>query len=285
MTAITLDGAPSLQPRTAPFGRLLASEIRLLLRRPRTIVALAVLALVPVLIGVGIWAAGGDSGGGPPLFDMLSGNGLLLPLAALMVALPLLLPLTVSMAAADAIAGEANHGSLRGLLLAPVGRIRLVAMKAIGVAAVIAVGLSVLLVFGVLSGWIFLGGNGLITLSGTTLSFVDGMGRVLLAMVLIFTQLAAVGAVALAISASTDHPLVVMAGTLGMLIVFTVLSNISALDWLHPMLLTTGWMSMAADLLRDPLTLDGTGGPLLRAGCYVIIGLGLATVRMLNREG
>ena len=52
------------------------------------------------------------------------------------LALALLLPLAVAMAAADAIAGEAAHGTLRGLLLAPVGRLRLVGMKAFGVLVV-----------------------------------------------------------------------------------------------------------------------------------------------------
>ena len=54
----------------------------------------------------------------------------------MVLALALLLPLAVAMAAADAIAGEAAHGTLRGLLLAPVGRLRLVGMKAFGVLVV-----------------------------------------------------------------------------------------------------------------------------------------------------
>jgi len=72
---------------------------------------------------------------GPGLIAAITGNGLMLPIAALRVTLFLLLPLGVSIAAADALAGEAAHGSLRGLLLAPIGRVRLVAVKAFGVFA------------------------------------------------------------------------------------------------------------------------------------------------------
>jgi ABC-2 type transport system permease protein len=96
-------------------------------------------------------------------------------------------------------------------------------------------------------------------------------------------QLAAVGAVALAVSSTTDHPLVVLAATLGGLIVFGVLSAIPALDWLQPLLLTTGWFAIA-DVLRDPLPLDGLASSSLRAGCYLLVGVGLTLARTITRE-
>ena len=87
-------------------------------------------------------------------------------------------------------------------------------------------------------------------------------------------QLAAVGAVALAISAVTEHPLVVLAAVLGGLIVFGVLRAIPALDWLQPYLLTTGWTA-GADALRDPLPLDGLVESSLRALLLPAVGGGL----------
>ncbi len=41
-------------PRSAPLGRLLGSELRWVLRRPRTLVLLGVFALIPVLIAIGV---------------------------------------------------------------------------------------------------------------------------------------------------------------------------------------------------------------------------------------
>ena len=190
------------------------------------------------------------------------------------VALALLLPLAVAMAAADAIAGEAASGTLRGLLLAPVGRLRLVGMKAFGVLVVAVAAVLALAVVGVLAGLIVVGGAGgqLVTLSGTTLGFGEALGRVALVAVWTVGQLAAVGAVALAVSAWTEHPLVVLAAVLGGLIVFGVLGAIPALDWLQPYLLTSGW-SAGVDALRDPLPLagmlgrDGAGALLPRRRC------------------
>ena len=272
-------------PVRAPLGRLLRSELRWILRRPRTQIALTLLALVPVLIGVGIAAAG--SSDGPGLLTQIAGNGLVLPVAALSICLTLLLPLAVAMAAADALAGESAHGTLRGLLLAPVSRARLVLVKAVGVLAVAVIAVAAVTVVGIVTGLVLVGpsgsAHGLLTLSGTEIGPGSALVRVLLAAAWTVVQLAAVGAVALAVSSATDHPLVVLAAVLGGLIVFGVLSAIPALDWLQPALLTTGWFAIT-DVLRDPLPLDGLASSSVRAGCYLLIGLTLALARTLTRE-
>jgi len=283
MTAPVVD--PVLDPpRSAPLGRLLGAELRWVLRRPRTLVMLALFAAVPVLISIGVALADG-SGRGPGLVSAIAGNGLVLPVAALSLALVLLLPLAVSMAAADAIAGESAHGTLRGLLLSPVGRLRLVGMKAFGVMVVATLATLVIAVVGVLAGMIVVGGaeGQLVTLSGTAVGLGDALLRVGLVAIWVIGQLAAIGAVALAISAVTDHPLVVLASVLGGLIVFGVLAAIPSLEWLQPWLLSSGWTA-GADALRDPLPLGGMIESSLRALCYVAVGAGLTTYRMLRRD-
>jgi ABC-2 type transport system permease protein len=243
---------------------------------------LGLFALIPVLIAIGIVVADRQAGGG--LIGAVAGNGLVLPIAALTLSLTLLLPLAVAMAAADAIAGEASHGTLRGLLLAPVGRLRLVGVKAFGVLVVAMLAVLVIAVVGVLAGTLVVGGSGqVVTLSGTTLGTGEALGRVALVAVWVVGQLAAVGAIALAISSLTEHPLVVLASVLGGLIVFGVLGAIPALDWLQPWLLTSGWAA-SADALRDPLPLGGLGESTLRALCYLAIGLGFTAVRMQRRD-
>jgi ABC-2 type transport system permease protein len=285
MTATALTGLPETAPRTAPLGRLLGAELRWVLRRPRTLVMLAVFALVPVLISIGVAVADEGPGDGPGLVGAVAGNGLVLPIAAMTLALALLLPLAVSMAAADAIAGEAASGTLRGLLIAPVGRLRLVGMKAFGVLVVATLATLALAVVGVIAGLVVVGGaeGQLVTLSGTAVGLGEALARVALVAVWTVGQLAAVGAVALAISSVTEHPLVVLASVLGGLIVFGVLGAVPALDWLQPYLLTSGWTA-GADALRDPLPLDGMAESTLRALCYVAVGGGLTIHRMLGRD-
>jgi ABC-2 type transport system permease protein len=288
-TTAAAEPAPSVAGRrSAPLGRLLAAEIRWVLRRPRTLVVIGLLGLVPIAIAIGVATVGGPGGGdgrGPGLVAAVVGNGLVLPIAALGLTLALLLPLAVGMAGADAIAGESAHGTLRGLLLAPVGRLRLVAVKAVGVLTVAVVAVLVVAVVGVLAGLVVVGGaeGSLVTLSGTTLGVGEALGRVALVAVWTVGQLAAVGAIALAISSVTEHPLVVLASVLGGIIVFGVLSAIPSLEWLQPVLLTSGWTA-GTDALRDPLPLDGMGSSTLLAAVYLVLGLAFTVWRMRARS-
>ncbi|SDF97274.1 ABC transporter permease [Pseudonocardia oroxyli] len=281
MTAVA-ETAVGPERTAAPLGRLLAAEVRWVFRRPRTLITLGLFALIPVLVAVGVVVADRN---GPGLIGAVAGNGLVLPIAALTLALALLLPLATAMAAADALAGEAAHGTLRGLLLAPVSRVRLVGVKAFGVLVVAAAAVLVIAVVGVLAGMVVVGSadGQMVTLSGTTLGFGEGVARVGLVAVWVLGQLAAVGAVALAVSSLTEHPLVVLASVLGGLIAFGVLSAIPALDWLQPWLLTSGWTA-ATDALRDPVALDAMGSSTVRALCYAAIGLGITVWRMQRRD-
>lgn len=255
-----------------------------MLRRPRNLLALLLLAGLPVLLGTAIAITGGPgSRGGGSILAAVAGNGLVLPVAALVLAQSLLLPLVVAMVAADALAGEASHGTLRGLLLAPVGRVRLVGIKAFGVLVLAVLAVTVVAVSGVLTGLVIVGGDGMVTLSGTTLPIGSALGRVALAAGWSAVQMAAVGAVALAISSLTEHPLVVMAATMGGLIVFGVLGTIPALDWLQPVLITTDW-SAVMDVLRDPMSGDTLVTGLFRAGCYLLIGLSATIARVVTKD-
>lgn len=271
-------------PRRVPLGRLLGAELRWVLRRPRTLVMLGVFALIPLLISIGVTVSA-RAGSAAGLVAAIAGNGLVLPVVAITLALVLLLPLAVTMAAADAIAGESASGTLRGLLISPVGRLRLVGMKAFGVLVVATLATLAMAVVGVLAGLLIVGGadGQLVTLSGTTLGLGDALGRVALMVGWTIGQLVAVGAIALAISSVTDHPLVVLASVLAGLIVFGVLGAIPALDWLQPYLLSSGW-GAGVDVLRDPLPTAGLVESTLRALSYAAVGTGLTIYRMLGRD-
>ncbi|HEY0639702.1 MAG TPA: ABC transporter permease subunit [Pseudonocardiaceae bacterium] len=288
MTAVVPSpSAPRVRP--APLLSMVRSELRWVFRRPRNLVGLGLLSLLPVVFGVGIALDDGpNSGGGggdSSLISQVAGNGLVLPVAALSMAIFLLLPLAVSIVAADALAGESSHGTLRGLLLAPVGRLRLVVVKVAGVLALAVVAVLLIALVGVVTGLIVVGdaGGTTLSLSGTELSLPAVLARVALAAAWTVGQLCAIGAIALAVSSFTEHPLVVLAVSVGWLVISTVLTAIPALDWLWPMLLPTGWPAMA-DVLRDPVPLGELAQSTYRAGCYVLIGLGLTFARMLTRD-
>ncbi len=49
------------------------------------------------------------------------------------------------------------------------------------------------------------------------------------------------------------------------------------------MLITTDW-SAVMDVLRDPISSDSLMTGLLRAGCYLLIGLSAAITRMVTKD-
>jgi ABC-2 type transport system permease protein len=289
MTQATLD-APSVVARDrVGLARLVRAELRWIFRRPRTQIVLGLLALIPIIIGVALTlvTTGPDANGGPDdaLFSSAVGNALVLPVAALGITLALLLPLAAAMAGADAIAGETSHGTLRGWLIAPVGRGRLLAVKAIGVATVSLVATVSMAVTAVVTGLVINGSGSMITMSGTTLSLGDALGRIAIAAGWVTLQLWAVGAVALAISACTEHPMLVVVSVLAGDIVFQILSLLSAVSWLHPFLLNQNWQTALIDVLRDPMPTGQLLDGVLRAVCYIVIALSLAYARLTTRDG
>jgi ABC-2 type transport system permease protein len=272
--------------------RLFRAELRWIFRRPRTVAVLGLLAAIPVIIGValtlvdttGAGGGGGGDGDGALLATAVN-NGFVLPVAALTMTLGLLLPLASAMAGADAIAGEAAHGTLRGWLVAPVSRGRLLAVKAFGVATVSAVAVLAMSFTGFVTGLIISGPDSMFTLTGTTLSVWDALGRLLLVAAWVILQLWAVGAVALAISSFTEHPMLVVASVLAGTIVFTILGFLSAVDWLHPFLLNKDWTQAPAEVLMDPVSATMLGEGALRALCYIAIALSIAYARLTTRDG
>jgi ABC-2 type transport system permease protein len=290
MTAATAP-TPTFTTRTAttaPLGRLLRSELAWVFKRPRTWIALTLLGLVPVVIAIGTRIGGnggdGNGGGGGGLIGNLVGNGFVLPIASLSITLAILLPLVGAMWSADALAGEAANSTLRYLLIAPVGRVRLLVVKSFGVATAVLAACVAIAVIGMVVGYVVLGGHELVTLSGTTLSFGSALGRVAIAVGWVAVQVWAVCAIALAVSACTDHPMVVMAATLAGAVVFGVLASIPALDWLQPYLLTNSWSSLV-DVLRDPMPTGGLLHGLAEAACYGVIGWSFALGRLVTKDG
>lgn len=217
---------------------LLGSELKVLFRRWRTWAMLAALAAVPVLIALAVRLSSRDPGPGqgPPFLDRVSQNGLFIALTGMVVSIPLFLPLTVSVAAGDTIAGEAGHGTLRYLLAAPAGRIRLLAVKyAAAVVFCLAAALSVATA-GVLIGSALFDVGPITLLSGDTISVGESLLRLFLVACYVGLSLLGLAAIGLFISTLTEVPVGAMAATAVLAVVSQILDNLPQLEWLHPWL-------------------------------------------------
>ena len=187
---------------------LLASELALLFRRRRTWAMLAALAAVPILIGVAVrLSSGPDTGHGPPFLDRVAGNGVFTALVGMLACIPLFLPLTIAVVAGDAIAGEAAHGTLRYLLLAPVSRPRLLVVKYIVAAVFCLAAVCVVALAGVLIGLALFPVGPVTMISGDVVSLGQGLGRIGLVAVYVAVSLLGLSALGLFISTLTDVPI------------------------------------------------------------------------------
>ncbi|MFJ8085003.1 ABC transporter permease [Streptomyces sp. NPDC096205] len=238
---------------------LLRSELVITFRRWRTLALLGVLAAVPVLVGIAVKietgdgsSVGGGGGEGPAFISQITNNGLFLVFTGLAATLPFFLPMAVGVVAGDALAGEANAGTLRYLLVAPAGRTRLLLTKyatviAFCLAATLTVAISALAV-----GALLFPLGDLTTISGTRISFAEGLGRAVLIALVVAASLLGMAALGLFVSTLTGSGIAAMATTVGLLITVQILDQIPQLSALQPYFFSHHWLSFA-DLMREPV--------------------------------
>jgi ABC-2 type transport system permease protein len=175
-------------------------------------------------------------------------------LAALAIVVPLLLPIAVALAAGEAIAGEGQAGTLRYMLIRPVGRTRLLVAKLVSVMAFVLLTVLIVAITAYVVGLVLLGDapGGVASVSGSTLTTPELVVRTLASLAYAMLSMLGVAAIALFLSTVVDNPLGAALGTLAVLIASTLLLTLDAASLLHPWLPTRYWLSFV-DLFRDPI--------------------------------
>ena len=263
-------------------------ELRKLFRRPRTWVTIAVLNALPVLVAVLVQLTdlAPRPGEGPPFLSAVLTNGALFPLAALAIVLPLFLPIAVAVVAGDAVAGEAQAGTLRYLLVRPAGRTRLLVAKLVAVIAFVLV--TVLVVAGV--GYVVgttlfdaqpVGGG--TSVSGTSLSQQELAVRSLMAIGYVTVSMLGVAAFGLFFSTLTDSPLAAALGALAVLVASSLLFTLDAASPIAPYLPTRYWLAFV-DLFRDPILWRDVVRGLALQGVYVGVLLAAAWANFTTKD-
>ncbi|MEA3217066.1 MAG: type transport system permease protein [Acidimicrobiia bacterium] len=233
---------------------MFAVELRKLLTRPRTWLTVALLAGLPTVIAIFLKATriGPRPGQGPALLSEVLNNGLLFPAAALGLVLPIFLPVATAVFAGDSIAGEADAGTLRYLLIRPVGRTRLLLAKLVSVT--VFVFLAVLIVAGVgyVTGWLLFGVKPVASVSGSSMSYGETLLRTAITILYIGVSMLGVAAIAMFASSRTDSPTGAALTALAAFITSEVLDLVEATRAIDPYLPTHYWLSFI-DLYRTPI--------------------------------
>lgn len=263
--------------------RLFRSELWLIFGRRRNWAGGLVLASVPIILAIAVKVSAPRPGHGPDFLGQVTSNGLFVALTALVMEMPLFLPLAVGAIAGDAVAGEANLGTLRYLLSVPVHRTRLLLVKFAAIVVFAFAAIAVVAVVGSVIGLLLFGGGPVTTLSGTQLPFAAGLGRLLLICVYLTACLAGLGAIGLFVSTLTEQPIGATIAIVMLAIASQILDSIPQLSAIHVYLPTHYWFAFG-DLLRDPVATGAIGSGLGSAAGYTVVFLAAGWARFAGRD-
>jgi ABC-2 type transport system permease protein len=238
-------------------------ELAKLFGRPRTWVAVGLLCALPILVAVflAVTHIAPAPGKGPAFVSAVLNNGSLYPAAAMAMITPIFLPIAVAVFAGDAIAGEATAGTLRYLLVRPVGRTRLLVAKLVALTVFVLLAIAAVVLTSYLTGTLLLGNappqavgeaGGVTSLSGAPMTPVQLGLRVLATVGFITVSMLGVAAIALFLSTLSNSSLGAAFGALAVLITSDVLITIDAADSVQPYLPTRYWLAWI-DFFRDPV--------------------------------
>ncbi|AJE85422.1 ABC transporter permease [Streptomyces albus] len=248
--------APAAPPEVAPGYRPLRTlplrvELARQLRRRRTLVMGAVLALLPFVLLLA-FAVGGEPGGRNgrvSLMDTATASGANFAATCLFVSAGFLLVIPVALFCGDTVASEAGWSSLRYLLAAPVPRARLLVSKltvalGLSLAAIVLLPLLALAVGSLAYGW-----GPLEIPTGGALPAGTALQRLVIVTGYVFASQLVTAGLAFWLSTRTDAPLGAVGGAVGLTILGNVLDAVTALgDWRD--FLPAHWQFAWADALQ-----------------------------------
>jgi ABC-2 type transport system permease protein len=268
---------------------MIAIEIFKLFRRPRTWLTIAMLDALPTVVAIllAMTHVGPRPGQGPAFLSAVLSNGSLFSVAALAIVLPLFLPIAVAVVAGDSIAGEATGGTLRYLLVRPVGRTRLMVAKLVAVFVFVGAAVVIVAGTGFVVGRLLLGNaplsEAVSSVSGSSLTPGQIAIRTMASIAYVAFSMLGVAAIALFLSTVTDSALTASLGALAILVGSSLLLTLDASHAIQPYLPTRYWLSFI-DLFRDPIlwrnVLRGVG---LQA-VYVLVFLGAAWANFTTKD-
>ncbi|HEY2241184.1 MAG TPA: ABC transporter permease [Streptosporangiaceae bacterium] len=292
-------------------------ELYKLFTRPRTWISVLLICALPLVVAifVAVTHLTPPPGQGSAFLSAVLENGKLYPAAALALVLPVFLPVSVAVVAGDSVAGEAASGTLRYLLIRPVGRTRLLVAKLLALTAFVLLAVVAVTVTSYLIGVFLLGpgaasapaavaqsgaggvagaagglptggiqaGSGVTSLSGAPLSLLQLGERVAWAVGFITVSMLGVAAIALFLSTLADSALGAAIGALAALVASEVLVTLNAASAIQPYLPTRYWLAWI-DFFRQPIFWRDIQRGFAIQAVYVLVFLAAAWANFATKD-
>jgi ABC-2 type transport system permease protein len=211
---------------------VMRTELVKSMRRARTYVAYGILILIPIIMATAINLNPPSATGEGRLLFLASQTGLLLPGFALRVTSAFLLVIVVALFGGDAIAGEANWGNLRYLLMRPVKRGRLIFAKFVVAVFCAWVAVVIVVVTALIVGSIVFGTDAIkfpLTVFTNGQSTGDILYHLLVSTAYVAWSLTGVVAFSFMVSCMTDAPFGAIFAGVGLYFTSLILDSISSL--------------------------------------------------------
>jgi ABC-2 type transport system permease protein len=262
-------------------------EFRKLLAQKRTYFGAAGLVLVPIIFSIGLYLSGRHGGGAQdgdvPVFliDTFR-NGLYVPAAALAGMSFFLLPLAAAMVGGFMLAGEAEQGTMRTILVRPVRRGSLIMAKWATAMLYLAAVLALVLLAGLLSGWLFFGFKPMFILGGVV-GIGHGIWLNVLAYLVALAFISCVVSLAMLFSSFLDSSLTSAVIPMVMLLVVQIVLQFSYFEALRPYWFMNHFDAWEA-LFKTPIPLAPLRSGLIAYAAWSAGATGLAWLFFRRRD-
>lgn len=273
--------------------QLVKLELYKIFRRPRTYIAFGVIAAVTLIIEAALYADGNSFiqfalASVTEQFDLQGNiiNGYLVTYIVLQ-SLIVNIPLLVALVASDAIAGEANNGTLRLLLTKPITRAKLVWAKFLASVvytlllllwlAIVSLGLSILI----------FGTGDLINMKSDAMVLLlkdDVPWRYLAAFGFAALAMTSVAALSVLLSVFAENSIGPIVSTMGVILFFTIITNLGlpSFEVIKPYLMTTHMIAWKG-FFNDPVPYGAILKSALVLTAY-IFGFVLTTIIVFSKK-
>jgi ABC-2 type transport system permease protein len=238
----------------------ISREFVKMLFQKRTYIGWGGLFVIPFLIMLAFrFSSGGPGGGrggqpdvGEVIFSQIRGNGLYLIVAALMAMATFFLPLLASMSGSYTIAGEAENGTLRTMLMQPVKRGSFLMSKWVVANLYMAVCLFLLGIAALIAGGAVFGLHPINLFTGQTIGVWHALGLSAASYAFVLVGMMCVVSLAVLFSTLTNSSLTAVAGALVLVIIMEALQAFSVFDFIQPYLFTSKFV-VWTNFLNSPI--------------------------------
>ncbi len=257
-------------------------ELRKLRAQKRTYLGLGAAALVPIIFVVAL-SIRGSSPSDVAFGKYVHDTGLAIPLVLLLFGAVWMFPLITALVAGDIVAAEDRNQTLKTILTRSVERQQVFAGK---VLATFTYAVAAILVTGVVSltaGILASGFNSIVSLSGTRVSAMEGLGLVWASLGVYLLPIIAIACIGLLFSTLFRNSAAAIVGTLMFSLLVQLVGILPGLEGLHPYLLSTQFNAWQG-FLRSPVDWS----PIVRAAwvsaVYAVPALIVAGLVFLRRD-